>query len=195
MISSIRPILLATFAILFAWGGYHRLRAESGEPINRRAEGWALLLGIRLTALLLFVLLGRWAWNPSLIAFADVPVLEAARWIGVAAVVASAAWLMWMFRTLGLNITDTVVTRREAHFVRTGPYRFVRNPMYVGLLALFVGVGIAIGSWLPALLVGVIFTLLAIRTRIEERYLLARFPHEYGPYMREVGRFWPKRRR
>lgn len=192
MLSSIRPVILVTFAVLFAWGGYHRWRAESGEPIDRRAEGWGLLLGIRLVALILFVVIARWVWNPSLIAFADFPVLAVARWIGVATMVASAAWLMWMFRALGTNITDTVVTRRAAQFVRTGPYQFVRNPMYVGLLALFVGVGVAIGNWLPALLGGVVFTLLAIRTRIEERYLLARFPDQYGPYMREVGRFWPR---
>ena len=191
----IRPIILATFGLLFAWGGYHRWRAESGEPINRRAEGWALLLGIRLTALVLFVMIGRWAWNPDLLVVAAVPVPEIGQWLGVALMIGSAAWLMWMYRTLGSNITDTVVTRREAHFVRTGPYQFVRNPMYVGLLALFVGVGIAVGNWLLPLMGGVIFTLLAIRTRTEERYLLERFPDQYGQYMREVGRFWPKRPR
>ncbi len=195
MISAIRLIIFATFAVLLAWGGYYRWRAESGESINRRAEGWSLLLGIRLVALLLFVVIARWAWSPDLLAAAAVPVPEFGQWLGVALVVSAAAWLMWMYRSLGTNITDTVVTRREAHFVRSGPYRFVRNPMYIGLLALFTGLGIAIGNWLPPLLGSVVFTLLAIRTRIEERYLLARFPHEYGQYMREVGRFWPKRRR
>lgn len=193
MVSLIRPIILATFSVLFVWGGYHRWRAESGEPINRRAEGWGLLLGIRLVALVLFVVIARWARNPDLLIAARFPVPEFGRWLGVAMLVGAAAWLMWMFHTLGLNITDTVVTRRQAQFVRSGPYRFVRNPMYVGLLALFAGLGIAIGNWLPPLLGSVVFTLLAIRTRIEERYLLARFPHEYGQYMREVGRFWPKR--
>ena len=93
----------------------------------------------------------------------------------------------------GRNITDTVVTRREAKLVRGSPYQFVRNPIYVGSLALFAGLGIAIGNWLPSRLGSVVFELLAIRTRIEERYLLARFPHKYGQYMREVGQFWPKR--
>ena len=195
MVFLIHRVILATFAVLFAWGAYHRWRAESGEPINRRAEGWGLLLGIRLVALLLFVVIARWAWRPDLLVAAAVPVPEFGQWLGVALVVSAAAWLMWMYRSLGTNITDTVVTRREAHFVRSGPYRLVRNPMYIGLLALFTGLGIAIGNWLPPLLGSVVFTLLAIRTRIEERYLLARFPHEYGQYMREVGRFWPKRRR
>jgi protein-S-isoprenylcysteine O-methyltransferase Ste14 len=35
-----------------------------------------------------------------------------------------------MFHSLGRNLTDTVVTRREAYLVLNGPYRFVRNPMY-----------------------------------------------------------------
>lgn len=195
MITYVRPILLIAFGVLFLWGGYHRWRAESGEPINRRAEGWGLLLGIRLVALALFVMIMRWVWNPALVGSTSVAVPEFGQWTGLAVVLAAVAWLMWMFRTLGLNITDTVVTRRAAKFVRDGPYRYVRNPMYIGLLALFSGVGLAIGNWLPPVLGSVVFTLLAIRTRIEERYLLARFPDEYAQYMREVGRFWPTWRR
>ena len=55
-----------------------------------------------------------------------------ARWIGVAGFACAVAWLMWMFRSLGRNLTDTVVTRHDAHFVDHGPYHFVRNPMYTG---------------------------------------------------------------
>lgn len=184
-----------TFGALLAVGGYHRAKAESGEPLDRRAEGWGLLLGIRLTALVLFAVLGRWEWNPSSIAFASVPVPEGWAWAGTAVMAVSAAWLMWMFRTLGANLTDTVVTRRQATFVRSGPYEFVRNPMYTGLLCLMVGTGVAIGNWLPVVLGSAVFTLLAMRTRREERYLVARFGSEYERYMTEVGRFWPKLRR
>jgi protein-S-isoprenylcysteine O-methyltransferase Ste14 len=187
----IRTVILASFAALLLVGGYHRWRAESGEPLNRRAEGWGMLIGSRLTAAAAFLVMARWFWNPASLAFADVPVPVALQWLGVAIVVVSVAWLMWMFRTLGKNITDTVVTRRDAQFVRRGPYRYVRNPMYVGVLMLLMGIAVALGNWMPAIVGVTIFTLLAIRTLTEERFLLAKFPEEYGRYMREVGRFWP----
>ena len=187
----IRTVLLCSFAVLVTVGGYHRWRAESGEPLNRKAEGWGLLIGIRLTALAMFVVLARWFLNASSLAFADVPLSIELRWAGVGLFLASAAWLIWMFRTLGRNITDTVVTRQNAQLVRSGPYRFVRNPMYIGLLMLMTSVGVAMGNWIPPIFGLTIFTLLALRTSIEERFLLAKFPEEYRRYMQEVGRFWP----
>jgi protein-S-isoprenylcysteine O-methyltransferase Ste14 len=96
-----------------------------------------------------------------------------------------------MFRTLGRNLTDTVVIRRDAHFVSHGPYRFVRHPMYSGLLAAGVSIGLFQGSWLVPAAAVLSFTLLAIRTRTEERFLIARFGAAYQDYMTRVGRFFP----
>jgi protein-S-isoprenylcysteine O-methyltransferase Ste14 len=99
-----------------------------------------------------------------------------------------------MFHALGRNLTDTVVTRRDATFVDSGPYRFVRNPMYTGVLALGITLGLATGTWLIPLAAGFAFFLLAVRTRIEERFLIERFGDRYREYMSRVGRFWPRRR-
>jgi protein-S-isoprenylcysteine O-methyltransferase Ste14 len=122
--------------------------------------------------------------------FASMP--TGARWIGVASFACATAWLMWMFHTLGRNLTDTVVTRRDAHFVDHGPYRFVRNPMYIGFLMLGMRLGLALGTWLLPIAAGLMFTVLALRTRTEEKYLIERFGDQYGDYMKRVGRFLPK---
>lgn len=106
----------------------------------------------------------------------------------------------WSFRVADVDVPHA---GHEHHRHRSnsprseiGPRRSVsirEKPHVRCLLALFAGLSIAIGNWLPPPLGSVVFTLLTIRTRIEERYLLARFPHKYGQYMREVGQFWPKR--
>lgn len=96
-----------------------------------------------------------------------------------------------MLHTLGRNLTDTVITQRNAKFVNFGPYRFVRNPMYTGVLVLRLSLGLAMGTWLTPLGASVIFTLLAIRTRIEEKYLIERFGDPSRIYMVGVGRFLP----
>ena len=45
--------------------------------------------------------------------------------------VVAACLLIWTFRSLGTNLTDTVVTRKDHTLVTSGPYRFVRHPFYV----------------------------------------------------------------
>jgi protein-S-isoprenylcysteine O-methyltransferase Ste14 len=115
-----------------------------------------------------------------------------ARWIGVTGYAFGIAWLIWMFISLGSNLTDTVVTRKAAYFVESGPYRYVRNPMYSGILILGLSLGLAMGTWLMPLAATAMFLMLAWRTRREEVFLIARFGEVYRDYMLRVGRFFPR---
>jgi len=178
-------IIYSVGSALLLVGLYHRFQAaRSDEPIDRQKEGWLLLIGIRLTALILAIVLYFAFRNPA-------PPNPALQWAGTTGFVVSAAWLAWMFISLGRNITDTVFTRRDAIFVSHDPYRYVRNPMYIGILGLGLALAVVLGSWLAAVLTLACFTQLAIRTKIEERYLVARFGDTYKAYISEVGRFWP----
>jgi protein-S-isoprenylcysteine O-methyltransferase Ste14 len=133
-----------------------------------------------------------WLWRPEWFQWASRPISLGLRWIGVAGFACGVAWLMWMFHALGRNLTDTVVTRRNAHLVDYGPYRFVRNPMYTGVLMAAMSLGLALGTWLLPVAGSAVFALLALRTRTEEKYLIERFGNQYRDYMKRVGRFFPK---
>lgn len=187
---------LILFGVAFVLvGGYHRIQSQrSGERLDRRKEGWLLLIGIRLLGLLTIGSAIAWLWRPELFSWATLPISEPARWAGVAGFGCAVVWLMWMFLSLGKNLTDTVVTRRDAQFVDHGPYRFVRNPMYVGILLVGMSLGLAFGTLLLPVSASLMFLLLALRTRIEERYLIERFGDQYRDYMKRVGRFIPKLR-
>jgi protein-S-isoprenylcysteine O-methyltransferase Ste14 len=193
MPEAVRFALIACSLTFIAVGAYYRIRSQqSGERLDRTKEGWPILIGIRLLGLLTVGSTTAWLWNPALFKWASWPIQAGARWIGVAGFACGAAWLMWMFHALGRNLTDTVVTRRDAHFVDHGPYRFVRNPMYTGILMLGMSLGLALGTWLLPLAASLMFTLLALRTRTEEKYLIERFGDQYRNYMKRVGRFFPK---
>ena len=185
---------LITFSIAFlAVAACYRIRSQrSGESLDRTKEGWFILIAIRVTGALLMGSTIAWMYDPSWLQVAAVPVPEGVRWLGMAGLMAAGCWLLWMFHSLGHNLTDTVVTRKHATFVDSGPYRFVRNPMYTGVLVLGLTLGLVLGTWLTALLAVLIFTLHAIRTRTEERYLIERFGDTYRQYMTRVGRFFPK---
>ena len=100
--------------------------------------------------------------------------------------------LVWTFRCLGKNLTDTVVTRQEHTLVMQGPYRWVRHPFYDSAALLMVAISLIAANWFLFVtgVVGVL--LLIIRTRIEERNLVARFGDGYRAYMEQTGRFLPR---
>ncbi len=193
MPSDVRTALISLGILFLAVGIYHRVQSvKSGDRLDRTKEGWPLLIGIRLAGAATFGGTIAWLSNPQLFMWATVTVPEWIRWIGVAGFAFSVFWLSWMFISLGSNLTDTVVTREQAHFVENGPYRFVRNPMYTGILLLGPSLGFALGTWLLPVAATAMFLLLARRTNIEEKYLIARFGDQYRAYMGRVGRFFPR---
>ena len=193
MPADVRSVLIVLSLTFLVVGIYHRIRAaQSGDKLDRTKEGWPTLIVLRLAGLVAFGSAAAWLWEPSLFEWATVPMPDWARWIGVAGFAIGLAWLSWMFVSLGRNLTDTVVTRRDAYFVDYGPYRYVRNPMYLGVLILGLGLGLALGTWFVPLGATIMFLVLARRTRIEEHYLIARFGDQYRAYMSRVGRFFPR---
>jgi protein-S-isoprenylcysteine O-methyltransferase Ste14 len=183
---------LVTFVVL---GSYYRIQSQrSREPLDRTKEGWPILIGVRALGLLTAASTVGWLWKPVWFAWAWYPIPFAVRWMGVAGLALTVVWLIWMFHALGRNLTDTVVTRRDAYFVDYGPYRFVRNPMYTGVLLLGLTLGLALETWLLPVLTALVFTLLALRTGKEEQYLIEHFGDQYRSYMKRVGRFLPKLR-
>jgi protein-S-isoprenylcysteine O-methyltransferase Ste14 len=113
------------------------------------------------------------------------------RWCGYLLIGIWAVLLVWTFRNLGKNLTDTVVTRKEHSLVTTGPYRYVRHPFYLAFFLAALGGSMVAANWflLIAGLVPAIF--LIARTRIEEEQLVERFGEEYSDYMKITGRFLP----
>jgi protein-S-isoprenylcysteine O-methyltransferase Ste14 len=94
--------------------------------------------------------------------------------------------------TLGLSSSFTVLPRPRdtGGLVTTGLYRYVRNPIYLGLIAAVFGASLGASS-LPALVLsGVLAIVLDLKTRREEIFLNERFP-EYAAYRARTKRFIP----
>lgn len=74
--------------------------------------------------------------------------------------------------------------------VQTGPFRYSRNPMYLGLNIALVGVWIALGTFSPFLVIPFFFFIIQEAfIREEERILLETFPDEYRDYCDTVSRW------
>ena len=80
--------------------------------------------------------------------------------------------------------------RAAARLVTGGPYRYSRNPMYVGMTALYAGLALLTGiAWPLLLLPAVLLALWRLVIRREERYLSSEFGDDYERYRREVRRW------
>ena len=130
--------------------------------------------------------------NPATMAWAALPLPVWMRWAGVGLATLAGMLSVWTLRTLGRNLTDTVVTRKEHTLVTTGPYRWVRHPFYSAAALFTLASTLVTANWFFLAVGGLIFLLLAIRTRKEEANLLARFGSDYQNYMQRTGRFVPR---
>lgn len=119
----------------------------------------------------------------------------AGRWISVAALVLMAVGLAIRWASivwLGHFFTVNVAIHHDHRVIQTGPYRFVRHPSYSGLLLVFLGVGVALASWLSLLVLVVPISLaLAARIATEERALRVAFGPEYADYCARTSRLVP----
>ncbi len=103
------------------------------------------------------------------------------------------AGLGLMFLSVGVfwSRRTTIMPNKSAtEFVVVGPYRFTRNPMYVGMSAAYVGLAFAFGQLLPLVLLPLAVLVIG-RTVIvpEEEYLLRSFGASYEEYCSRVRRW------
>jgi protein-S-isoprenylcysteine O-methyltransferase Ste14 len=81
----------------------------------------------------------------------------------------------------------------EGHtLIQDGPYRFVRNPIYLGMFGMLVATGLAAAQWVPMLIAIVLFAAgTCVRVRSEERLLRQAFGPEFDAYSRRVAALLP----
>lgn len=189
-----RLLLLLVALAFMPVGLYHRLRSHTGEKLDRWQEGVFILIGLRLTALVMFAGGIAWMIDPRWMAWSSLPIPAWLRWLGFAVAVCAGGIWVWTVHTLGKNLTDTVVTRKEHALVTTGPYRWVRHPFYAACFTGLVGGSLAMASWFFLVLGGIAIGFLIARTKIEEDRLVERFGDEYREYRKRVGQFLPRLR-
>jgi protein-S-isoprenylcysteine O-methyltransferase len=98
----------------------------------------------------------------------------------------------YCFRTLGQYFTGDVRAKAGQPVIRSGPYRLVRHPSYTAGMLMFIGIGLALGSWFSFVLltIAVIATYL-YRVIVEEHALVDAIGEPYRSYMKETKRFIP----
>lgn len=119
------------------------------------------------------------------------PGARAAAWLiaGSVLCVLGVTCAIWARVTLGRNWGMPMTVHKDPELVTSGPYRYVRHPIYTGLSAMLAGATLVLPPVAPAaLLVAIYCVVSAIR---EERDMERRFPEAYPAYRRRSKMFLP----
>jgi protein-S-isoprenylcysteine O-methyltransferase Ste14 len=107
--------------------------------------------------------------------------------IGVALIWAGITFRLWAIQTLGSFFNTRVVVRQEQRLITSGPYSYLRNPSYTGILITVLGFGVAIGNWMSVITLMIFGTVPFMRRiAVEDRALAGRFGHAYDEYRRKT---------
>jgi len=184
-------------AILFTGIGissYFRRKADrdTGEKISRKADGNAMMTIIKIGGLILWFSPLVYLVNPAWMAWSKIGLPDWTRGLGVAIGILCVLGIYWLFSSIGSGITPTSATRKEHELTTSGPYRWVRHPLYTVGSSMFISFGMMADNWFIAALGALAFIAMASRTPREEANLIEKFGDEYREYMKHTGRYLPK---
>ena len=177
-------------AMWLAFLVYWAIAARHAKPMRWREGGMVRILDTALffAAAILFAADHRLPAVFTVRFMAPSLVLEAAFAVATAT---GLGFAVWARRHLGQEWSPVVALKEEQTLIRGGPYRFVRHPIYSGMLLALLATGLAIGEWRAVL--GFLAALIGIlrRVKAEEAQLRAAFP-DYDRYCAETAALIPR---
>jgi protein-S-isoprenylcysteine O-methyltransferase Ste14 len=109
--------------------------------------------------------------------------------VGVALCIVGLAFALWARVTMGRHWAVPIAEREESDVVSTGPFAYVRHPIYAGVIAMMIGSALNVPGAYAEVLTAIVSLL--VLARKEEREMARLLPHVYPPYMERTKRFVP----
>lgn len=125
-------------------------------------------------------------WRPA------IPELPWLMWPGAVVTLIGLLFAIWARLYLGKNWSGLVQVKKDHELIRTGPYHFVRHPIYSGILLALVGTSICRRNLWGFLGLALVWLGLWIKSRLEERFMVETFGAQYDDYRRATGAMLPR---
>ncbi|MGH9756572.1 MAG: methyltransferase family protein, partial [Candidatus Acidiferrales bacterium] len=111
---------------------------------------------------------------------------------GAVVTVAGIGIAVWARRRLGKNWSAEVTIREGHALILSGPYAYIRHPIYSGMLLGILGTAIAVGEYRGLVALAIFWIGWAHKAKKEESYLAAEFGPAFAEHKRLTGFFLPR---
>jgi protein-S-isoprenylcysteine O-methyltransferase Ste14 len=188
-----RIILPALIIAFIAHRGYYvRKHGEEQNSLKEREEGLASK-SAGMLGLVGFITVIAYAVNPNWLLWAALSLPLWLRWAGVGVALLGFGLLQWAQNTLGKNWSDTPRMIKEQSLITSGPYHFIRHPIYTAFLLILGSTLLISANWFIGLAwIGMTSLEVASRIGFEESLMLEYFGDQYRDYMKQTGRLLPR---
>jgi protein-S-isoprenylcysteine O-methyltransferase Ste14 len=174
-----------------AFGIYWLISALRRKPVKER-EPWHERLRHLLPMAIAFALVFRtdshFAWLRVRFISGSVAMDIVGLWVTAAGV----AFAIWARRHLGENWSAVVSIRSEHELIRAGPYRYVRHPIYTGMLLALVGTVLVLGEVRGLIGLGIAVVSFYLKASKEDVWLGREFGKNFEAHAKQTGMFLPR---
>ena len=174
--------------IAWLWGAWLLYWAISaiGSKATARRESFASRLVYIVPLVVGGLLIGSRRLPGALFAARLWPLSAIAAWSGVVLLAAGLAFSVWARVHLGTNWSGEVTVKQGHELIRSGPYAWVRHPIYTGLILALLGTAVTTNRVAAVLGMAIIVASFVLKLRAEEVFMRETFPVDYPRYRAEV---------
>ncbi|MCC6615992.1 MAG: isoprenylcysteine carboxylmethyltransferase family protein [Anaerolineae bacterium] len=185
------------FGLIYAAFFYVRIRGHmrAGTVSVKRRVVYhenPMLTVLRILVVPLLIAFVLYVFVPNSLPWATVELPTWLRLAGVPIALAGVALLAWVHHTLGKNFSGRLELRSDHTLVTSGPYRWMRHPMYTAFILSLGGGFLVSANWCIGLLplIAILFIMI-VRTPQEEAMMIDQFGETYRAYMQRTARYLP----
>ena len=107
-------------------------------------------------------------------------------WLGATVMAGGLVFAIWAREHLGRNWSSSVTIKQGHELITTGPYAWVRHPIYTGILTGLLGTAIALSQVRGFIAFVLIFLMYWVKLRLEEQWMRAEFGETYAAYAHQT---------
>ena len=186
-------LILVLAAVRFRFIGWavtglpQAVRKISSERVNKTWYRTLWFIGwLWVLAPIVYVIAPHWLdWSA-------IELASNLRWVGVGLGLISILFLAWAHQTLGKNWNVPGVVKEQQVLVTSGPYQWIRHPMYSAFALIAVAYWLISTNWFIALIGLAYWIIVVAKVGTEETALMEKFGDAYRTYMKHTGRFLPR---